>query len=271
MSKDMYAFWEKYVKNRPGEFIAFETLEENAAYHHRTETRHIFRVVNVTSESTVLDLGCGTGRWAFEFAKRCKHVVAVDYSPGMIERAKEDAANLGVKNILFDVATVQDFRSSELFDVIIVSGVLAYFEDDDMLPILENIRRHLKPNGRVISRETVAIRERHKLDDEFHGKVGDVYSAIYRLPEEYPPALAKVGLKLVYSDDFTPTNFPMIFYRRLVPKKHRQNRIARKLLKAALAVQYALDPFLLRHKWTYRPLMHGIWTVKSMLFVYGID
>ena len=270
MSKDMYAFWEKYVKDRPGGFTAFETLEENADYLHRTESRHIFQVVDVSAESVVLDLGCGTGRWAFEFAKHCKRVVAVDYSPGMIEKAKEDAAELGVKNIDFDVATVQDFHSSELFDVIIVSGVLAYFEDDDMLPILENIRRHLKPNGRAISRETVAIKERYKHDDEFHGKVGDVYTAIYRLLEEYPPALEKVGLKLLYSDDFTPTNFPMIFYRRLVPKKHRQNRFARKLLKAALAVQYILDPFFLRHKWTYRPIMR-FWKVKSMLYVYGID
>ena len=262
------SFWEKHSAQYQ---TAFEKIPELARYLERSETRHVFRAIETRPEMAVLDLGCGTGRWAFEFATRCQRVVAVDFAAGMIERARAEAARRGLQNIEFHVAGVEDFRTDERFDIIIVSGVLVYFPDAALPEILANIRQHLKPGGKVISRETVAIHQRQELDSEYHEKIQDAYSAIYRLPAEYERLFRDAGLHLLYAEDFTPTNFPMILYRRLVPPKWRQNRLLRGLLNLGLQVQYVADPFLLRHKTLYRPIMNRFWKIKSMLFVYGID
>lgn len=259
-------FWEKQSINYK---TAFEELDEFANYLDKTERRHLFKVVKTMPNFKVLDLGCGTGRWAFEFAKICEKVVAVDFAKGMIDRAEREAQNRGLSNIEFSVAGVEDFQSEEKFDLIIISGVLVYFEDEKLIPILKNVRKHLSPNGILVSRETVGIGKRLDFRDKFNPKIGQTYSALYRTPEEYKQIFLKARLTNIYAEDFVPTNFPMIIYRKLVPSPLRQNWILRKILQVSLFVQYLLDPILLNHKWLYKPLMNRFWKIKSMLFIYG--
>lgn len=261
-------FWEKQSTNYK---TAFEELDELANYLDKTEKRHLLKIVKTKPSFKVLDLGCGTGRWAFEFAKSCEKVVAVDFAKGMIDRAKEEAKKLGFTNIEFGVAGVEDFASNEKFDIIIISGVLVYFEDEKLIPILKNVKKYLAPNGVLVSRETVGIGKRLDFRDKFNPKIGQTYSALYRTPEEYKETFLQVGLKNIYAEDFTPTNFPMTIYRKLVPSSLKQNFILRKFLQFGLFLQYLFDPILLNQKWLYRPVMNRFWKIKSMLFIYGIN
>jgi 2-polyprenyl-3-methyl-5-hydroxy-6-metoxy-1,4-benzoquinol methylase len=77
---------------------------------------------------TVLDIGCGSGRYAVEFAKRgAARVVGVDYAPGMLALARDYAKHEGVadrcefKEGDFTTATLD-----EKFDVVIAIGVFDY-------------------------------------------------------------------------------------------------------------------------------------------------
>jgi len=78
--------------------------------------------------ASVLDIGCGSGRYAVEFAKRgAARVVGVDYAPGMLALARDYADAEGV-------ATRCEFREGdfttvtmdEQFDVVIAIGVFDY-------------------------------------------------------------------------------------------------------------------------------------------------
>jgi len=53
-----------------------------------TEERRFGELVELNPEWTVLDVGCGTGRWSLYFASRVRHVVATDLSEAMIARAR---------------------------------------------------------------------------------------------------------------------------------------------------------------------------------------
>ncbi len=256
-------FWEKHAAKYQ---TAFEKLPELADYVHRAEKRHLFRVLK--PRGRVLDLGCGTGRWAFEFAPHCDYVLGVDFAEGMIRRAQEEAQRRQMRNVEFRVGSVESFRSEETFDIIILSGVLVYFPDDALAAVLQNVAAMLNPGGVVVSRETVGIHRRIEVQNEFHEKVEDAYSAIYRLPEEYETHFRAAGLELAYREDFTPLNFPMILYRRLVPARCKQAWLVRRLLQLGLWVQYGFDPLLLRWKWLYRPIQNRFWQIKSMLFLY---
>lgn len=49
--------------------------------------------------SSVLDIGCGPGKYTLAFAKEVKRVTGTDISPKMIEYAKENAESRGLRNI----------------------------------------------------------------------------------------------------------------------------------------------------------------------------
>ena len=53
----------------------------------------------VNDETVAMDIGCGTGVYALELAKHCKHVYALDYSEGMLEKLGAKIAEKGLKNI----------------------------------------------------------------------------------------------------------------------------------------------------------------------------
>lgn len=53
----------------------------------------------LTSRSTVVDLGTGTGRFAIAVAPCCRRVVAVDVSGVMLEYVRDSAAEAGASNV----------------------------------------------------------------------------------------------------------------------------------------------------------------------------
>jgi len=53
------------------------------------------------NNSTVLDVGCGTGSYALAIASWCKEAVGVDLSPKMIEIAREKATEENITNVDF--------------------------------------------------------------------------------------------------------------------------------------------------------------------------
>jgi ubiquinone/menaquinone biosynthesis C-methylase UbiE len=50
-------------------------------------------------ESTIVDLGAGTGRFTCEVARHCAHVIATDVSPAMIAVLRDRVTSLGLDNV----------------------------------------------------------------------------------------------------------------------------------------------------------------------------
>jgi ubiquinone/menaquinone biosynthesis C-methylase UbiE len=62
-------------------------------------------------DRTVLDIGTGNGRLAFDVARYARRVIAIDPSEGAIEIARRRADALGVRNVDFRVDTAQDLAT----------------------------------------------------------------------------------------------------------------------------------------------------------------
>jgi ubiquinone/menaquinone biosynthesis C-methylase UbiE len=74
---------------------------------------------------TVLDIGTGNGRLAFDAARYARRVVGVDPSEGAIEIARRKADALDVRNIEFRVGSAQRLDVvKERFDIAIFSWSL---------------------------------------------------------------------------------------------------------------------------------------------------
>jgi len=77
---------------------------------------------------TVLDVGCGTGRYTLPLARRCERVVAFDSSPAMLEHLEARLGREGVSNVESSRVSVPgDLRGrSEAYDGIVMIGVFSY-------------------------------------------------------------------------------------------------------------------------------------------------
>ena len=112
-----------------------------------------------------LEIGCGTGSFARELAKRCKRVVAIDMSGEMIRVARKKAEGIG--NLEFQVADAMRWefpQEQELpkghFDFVCSIATLHHLEQRELLP---KIKTALRPGGVLVVLDLVessGLRER---------------------------------------------------------------------------------------------------------------
>ena len=94
----------------------------------------------------ILDLGCGTGLLCDAYALLGHQVTGVDPAKAMLEIAR---AKPNGSRIEWVESSAQQFRSDQMFDLIIMTGnaFQVLLEDDDVLAVLTTMRRHLAENG----------------------------------------------------------------------------------------------------------------------------
>lgn len=100
-------------------------------------------------QAAVLDMGCGAGHASFIAAVKVKSVVAYDLSEQMLNVVSQAAATRGITNI----TPCQGYAEAlpfpdETFDVVISRYSAHHWHDVGLA--LREVRRVLKPNGRVI-------------------------------------------------------------------------------------------------------------------------
>jgi SAM-dependent methyltransferase len=100
----------------------------------------------------ILDLGCGTGRHAVQFASIGHRVHGIDLSSQMLDVAVERAKQLNpyVRNrVSFSQGDIRDFSISHQFDAAYcLFHVMSYLHNDqDIVMALSNVRSHLKTGG----------------------------------------------------------------------------------------------------------------------------
>ncbi|MCX7306888.1 MAG: methyltransferase domain-containing protein [Afipia sp.] len=92
-----------------------------------------------------LDLGCGTGLAAREFASLVDEFVGIDLSPGMIERAR--ATGLYMRLNVADMLQGLHDQPAESANLILAADAVVYVPD--LAPLLTEAARVLKPQGLV--------------------------------------------------------------------------------------------------------------------------
>jgi SAM-dependent methyltransferase len=108
-------------------------------------------LAKVEKARRVLDLCCGPGRHTVPLAQKGFEVTAVDLSPFLLERAKENArkANVAPEFVLADMRT---FARPNTFDVALnLFTSFGYFDErDDDSAVLANVHESLRPGGAFV-------------------------------------------------------------------------------------------------------------------------
>ena len=105
----------------------------------------------VAPGENVLDVGCGCGQTSLQLAERVGargSVTGVDISAPMLARARERAGELGLRNLRFLEADVQEAKLGEqAFDLVFSRFGVMFFADPKSA--FANLRASLAPGGRL--------------------------------------------------------------------------------------------------------------------------
>ncbi len=206
-------FWDSRAQQyRQKKSLSATNLEEDEKLQElkvKLEKEHVFRLLNLTPEMCVLDLGAGIGAWSFPFADRCREVVGVEYSEGMVSVAREKARESSVTNIEFICLDVLDFCTDRTFDVIFCSGLLLYVPDSELPRLLKNIKHYSKPGTLLFLREAVGMGGRHEIVNKYSEALKAYYNALYRTREEMISLFGHSGFSLLRDEDMFEEGSPL--------------------------------------------------------------
>jgi malonyl-CoA O-methyltransferase len=99
---------------------------------------------------TVVEVGCGTGKNTTWLAARCRQLIGLDFSAGMLRVAKNKGAAPNVSLLLGDIRRPWPLRS-ESADVLLLNLVLEHIEVLDS--VFQSAGRVMAPNGWMIISE----------------------------------------------------------------------------------------------------------------------
>jgi len=152
MSKSEHTGAKQYFDAVPKQWDAFYSHENRLRFViNRLLRKGLYERYRLTFEHcgdlaglSVLDIGCGTGRYSIECAKRgAARVVGIDFAPSMVEFSRDVARRMNVEDKCRFVC--DDFlahRFDESFDVVLALGFFDYVEEAG--PVFEKVAQ-LRP------------------------------------------------------------------------------------------------------------------------------
>lgn len=97
----------------------------------------------------LLDVTCGPGLYAVEFARRGITVTGIDFGPASIRYARQLCATLPCRFVQGDVREM-DFAGHDFAAAIYLYGQFTVLRPEEALDVLRRIRAALKPSGRLL-------------------------------------------------------------------------------------------------------------------------
>ena len=173
------------------------------------------RLVTGRAPVKVLDVGCGTGRWATTLADETATYQGLDFCPEFLDEARAATSTLAQPGrfsfVHADLSNgLPDAVAPGSFDTVIMAGVLLYLNDGDALRVLCQLGERLAAGGRIYLREPLGLKARLTLESHFSQDLGAEYSSVYRGCDEFgallQSAAQRTGLALRHSGELYPSD-----------------------------------------------------------------
>ncbi len=163
--------------------IDYTSVEEVSSYDtmrakfrdYEQETEIISEWLGIGPESIVIDMGCGTGSFALNAAKKCKKVYAVDISETMLNYCREQAEKRNLSNIVYSRAGLLTYEhKGRPADAMVCSGVFHHLPDFWKQKALIRCSSMIRQGGRLYFFDIVLPSD----EDNLFGKIDEWISTI---------------------------------------------------------------------------------------------
>jgi ubiquinone/menaquinone biosynthesis C-methylase UbiE len=178
----------------------------------RQKPKELVAALQITSGSTVIDLGTGPG-YMLPFLSAAVgptgQVIAEDIETDFIEKARAKAKQDGLANVEFILGSDTDPKlPAAAADLILVLDAYHHFDYPDKM--LASLKAALKPGGRL------AIVEYHKRRGAMGGADSDrALTHIRATNEQVAKEVEAAGFKLLSERDHIPNSQYIALFRRL--------------------------------------------------------
>jgi amino acid adenylation domain-containing protein len=143
-------------------------FSEEEAEHYRS---HVLRLVGESAgdDSSVLEIGCGSGLLMFALAPKVQRYIGLDPAPRTQERNERTKQRLQIAQLELCTAFAHeiDHLDDETIDVVLMASTVQFFPGPYYLrDVLRSTLRVLRPGGRLIIADVPDIRRRAELKSE---------------------------------------------------------------------------------------------------------
>jgi len=180
------SFGEEWTK-----FSSFDAAEIDRMGNEYFDLLHL---TTINQNSSVLDVGCGTGRWSYYLSPKVKFIEAIDPSEAIYAAAEFTSARqniritkAGVDNIPFNDAS---------FDLIFSLGVLHHIPDTQ--GAIKKIFKKIKPKGYFLVYLYYSLDNRGSFYKGIFWLSNAVRKVISRMPKRVKQILAEIISFTVY-------------------------------------------------------------------------
>ena len=149
MDETPYEVWGNYVAELIDRYgVSKPLLKEKAAENDSADIAEDSEAAIEQERNLVVELGCGTGSFTLEMAKKGYDIMGIDLSPEMLDIARNKAANEGF-NLMF---LEQDMRELDLYctagTIVSVCDSVNYLTDpEDVITTFKLVNNFLFPKG----------------------------------------------------------------------------------------------------------------------------
>ena len=179
------------LKHKYNYVLYLDDTPEIALQRDKQAKEKIERFLDIRKNMSVLDLGCGVGRWGELFCPKVAHYTGIDGSTKMIKRAKENLSKFNNKELI--VGNLREIENefvaihdeNRKYDIVFICGVLMYLNDSEVIAVLKQLPELINNSGQVCLIESMSQNTRLTLKDIYSEELKQNYSAIYRTEEEF--------------------------------------------------------------------------------------
>ena len=165
--------------------------------------------------STVLDIGAGTGLLTNALREHVHHIVAVEPFASFSDFI-ERSDNVTVVN-----ETLEKYQSAALFDFVLLFGIVQYIAQSEVCGIYKKYYSMLKAGGKLLVKGQFGVNE-DVIVDGFSSDLGRNYYSEYRHLGWEVNTLAEAGFNKVTAHDIYPpecNRWPNTHYYAIVAER----------------------------------------------------
>jgi len=194
-TESVKSFWNNNAKkdsSLKSVLLGYDFGENSANLHNQKEAKIVLDFIG-NDKKTILDIGCGIGRWAYNLNNIIQKYDGIDFSDEFVQAANNNFKNYNEINFYCMSAT--DIDCTKLlkeYDVVIVTEVSMYINDDDLNKLYNYINIFTRKDSLLYIQDTTSLLDTRLTLKDFQSKeLGTKYNAIYRTKTEYETLFKK--------------------------------------------------------------------------------
>jgi SAM-dependent methyltransferase len=195
-SEKVKTFWNNNAKkytSLKSVLLGYDFGENSADLHNKKEAKIVLDFIGRGGQKTILDIGCGIGRWAYNLKPIIKKYDGIDFSEEFIKAVNNNFRDYDEINFFCMSATdIDRTKLLEKYDVVIVTEVSMYINDDKLDKLYNFINSCTQKDSLLYIQDTTSLLETRLTLKNFDSKeLKTKYNAIYRTKAEYETLFEK--------------------------------------------------------------------------------